>query len=80
MKKHLQRVARFLAWFVKKTLLFGIENFWPLVRPVGVCRYTISCSQYAKLMLEQKPLHQALWLIAKRVVSCNPFYTCRHSR
>jgi len=57
----------------KKALIFIIDAFWPIFRCIGCCRYTISCSQYAKLMLEQEPLRRALWLITKRILSCHPF-------
>jgi len=71
-----KKLAKIFTCAFKKTFVFLIDNFWPLVRPVGLCRYSVSCSQYAKLMLEQEPLGHALWLITKRVASCHPF--CKH--
>lgn len=44
----------------------------PLLGPTP-CYFVPSCSQFACEQLEKKPLHQALWLIFKRILSCNPF-------
>lgn len=52
-----------------KTLLFG---------PLGHCRYTPSCSQYA---LDAIRLHGAAagsWLALKRICRCHPFGGCGH--
>lgn len=39
----------------------------------GCCRFTPSCSHYAQDALQMHPLHRAVWLIARRVVRCNPW-------
>jgi len=38
------------------------------------CRFVPSCSQYAAEVLHRKPLLPGLWLIAKRILKCNPFH------
>ncbi|GAB4320313.1 MAG: membrane protein insertion efficiency factor YidD [Candidatus Sumerlaeia bacterium] len=39
------------------------------------CRFVPSCSEYALLALKAFPTHRALWLIARRLLRCNPL--CR---
>ncbi|MBP9773777.1 MAG: membrane protein insertion efficiency factor YidD [Candidatus Peribacteraceae bacterium] len=41
--------------------------------PYGFCRHQPTCSQYAVEKLQKESLPKALWLIFKRVVSCNPW-------
>lgn len=41
--------------------------------PHGVCRHEPTCSGYALKVLEERNLFVAVWLIAKRIVSCNPW-------
>jgi putative membrane protein insertion efficiency factor len=43
--------------------------------PPGLCRFYPTCSDYAIQSLEQFSGPKALWLIAKRVIKCNPL--CR---
>jgi putative membrane protein insertion efficiency factor len=40
----------------------------------GCCRYTPTCSEYAREALEKKPVFTALLLIGKRILSCHPFH------
>jgi ribonuclease P protein component len=40
--------------------------------PRGVCIYPVTCRQYMKAMLKQKPFYVALPLIFFRLLSCNP--------
>lgn len=44
----------------------------PLIGPPGCCRYKLSCTKYARLMLKDFPLYKAIPLIFRRVCSCNP--------
>jgi len=39
-----------------------------------VCRFHPSCSQYALEALGRKPLAVAAWLIARRLVKCQPLH------
>lgn len=43
-----------------------------LLGPQGVCRYTITCTQYAEQQLKDMPLYKAIPNIIHRVLSCNP--------
>jgi putative component of membrane protein insertase Oxa1/YidC/SpoIIIJ protein YidD len=42
----------------------------PLFGIAGVCRYTVTCSAYARYALQQYPLPKAVWYSVKRVMSC----------
>lgn len=59
-----EKVSTFINYFVRSLRLF--------LGPVGVCIYPISCMDYAKMSLQQKPFILALPLIMLRVISCNP--------
>ncbi|MDQ6812228.1 MAG: membrane protein insertion efficiency factor YidD [Bacteroidota bacterium] len=37
------------------------------------CRYTPTCSHYAKEALQKHGFFKGLWLAAKRIISCNPW-------
>lgn len=41
--------------------------------PYGFCRHEPTCSEFAMEKLHKESLPKALWLIFKRVVSCNPW-------
>ncbi|HEX8461838.1 MAG TPA: membrane protein insertion efficiency factor YidD [Segetibacter sp.] len=40
---------------------------------VNKCRFTPTCSQYAKQALEKHGLFKGLWLAIKRIGRCNPW-------
>jgi putative membrane protein insertion efficiency factor len=39
----------------------------------AICKFTPSCSQYAREAVEKLPLHLAIMKIIWRVLRCNPF-------
>lgn len=53
-----------LIWFYQK----AISPWLP-----SSCRYTPTCSQYAKEALLKHGVIKGSWLAAKRIVSCNPW-------
>jgi putative component of membrane protein insertase Oxa1/YidC/SpoIIIJ protein YidD len=60
----------------KKLLPFTCTAFILGLRPIlgpSVCKYEPSCTKYAAHCLAELPFHKAVWVIIKRVVSCNPF-------
>lgn len=59
--------------FIKKILVFLLIGLRPFLG-VATCRFPIGCTAYAQEQLEKQPLHQALWLICKRLLLCNPFW------
>jgi uncharacterized protein len=38
--------------------------------PGGACKYTPTCSEYTKQMVEQYGVTKGLWLGGKRILSC----------
>lgn len=52
-----------------KTFLFG---------PLGQCRFTPSCSQYALEALKTHGAAAGTWLAVKRVCRCHPWNECGH--
>ncbi|HBR70263.1 TPA: hypothetical protein DIC20_04655 [Candidatus Dependentiae bacterium] len=65
-----------LSKYIRKFLIFMIDVTRPFLGCPGCCRYTISCTIYAKDYLndEETPLYKVLWDIIKRVFSCHPFH------
>jgi len=61
---------------IKNFMLLFFKCFYQTIRSLlgtkGVCIYHVSCSEYAKIQLKQKPFYLALPLITLRVISCNP--------
>ena len=53
-----------LIWFYQK----AISPWLP-----SACRYTPTCSQYAKEALIKYGIFKGSWLAAKRILSCNPW-------
>ena len=44
----------------------------PLLGPRGVCRFTPSCSVYARQAIEKYGLCKGGWLAVKRICRCHP--------
>ena len=63
-----------LIWIYQRTFSFDhgpLRHFFPF----GYCIYKPTCSDYALQKLQEENLMYALWLIMKRIASCNP---CAH--
>ena len=62
----------------RKVLLFLLNAFMLLVRPLlgprGVCRFTPTCSQYAKEAITKHGVFKGTWLALCRVSKCHPFH------
>lgn len=64
---------------LKKILIFPFlllikiyqKGISPMLGPS--CRFTPTCSQYAKVALERHGLFKGGWLAIKRIVRCNPW-------
>jgi putative membrane protein insertion efficiency factor len=66
-------VKVFLKTSLSNSIYFGVKFTKRLfMMPEGTCRFTPTCSQYAREALRELPLFVALPLIAKRVGSCHP--------
>ena len=61
---------------MKYVLVFLITLYQKLLSPwlPRSCRYTPSCSQYAKEALLKHGLFRGLLLAAKRLARCHPFH------
>jgi putative membrane protein insertion efficiency factor len=61
---------------MKYVLVFLITLYQKLLSPwlPPSCRYTPSCSQYAKEALLKHGLFRGLLLAAKRLARCHPFH------
>ncbi len=46
----------------------------PLLGPRGVCRFTPTCSQYAKEAIYKYGAFKGIWLAVVRVCKCHPFH------
>ncbi|WP_428048490.1 membrane protein insertion efficiency factor YidD [Candidatus Avelusimicrobium caledoniensis] len=46
----------------------------PLLGPRGVCRFTPTCSQYAKEAVAKHGALKGIYLAAKRLLKCHPFH------
>ncbi|HRN77963.1 MAG TPA: membrane protein insertion efficiency factor YidD [Candidatus Dependentiae bacterium] len=57
---------------INKLIIFIISGLRPLLGPAH-CKYPVTCTPYAIEQLNTQPLHRALGLIIRRILSCNPF-------
>lgn len=46
----------------------------PLLGPRGVCRFTPTCSQYAKEAITKYGVFKGGWLAVCRLSKCHPFH------
>ncbi len=62
---------RIYRWVISpaKTLFFG---------PLGRCRFTPSCSQYALTAVQRYGAARGGWLAARRLCRCHPWGDCGH--
>ena len=69
-----------LSLFVNRVVLglfvAGYTCVRPLLGPRGVCRFTPTCGQYAKLALQKYGVLKGSWLACKRVFKCHPWGGC----
>ena len=56
-------------------LLLLIQVYQKIISPIfpSTCRYTPTCSHYAKEALEIHGLFKGSWLALKRISSCHPW-------
>jgi putative membrane protein insertion efficiency factor len=61
---------------MKYVLVFLIALYQKLVSPwlPAACRYTPTCSQYAREALLKHGLFRGLWLAVRRLARCHPFH------
>lgn len=61
---------------MRKLLILFIQAYSYLLSPFlgNNCRYTPTCSQYAREAIEVHGVVRGLWLACKRVGSCHPWH------
>ncbi len=62
---------------VKRVALFLIRLYQRVVSPYlpPSCRYTPTCSEYARQAIERYGLLRGGWLGLKRILRCHPLHT-----
>ncbi len=69
---------RKISLLCKRIVLFLLSIFMLLVRPLlgpkGVCRFTPTCSQYAKEAINKYGVFRGGWLALVRISKCHPFH------
>lgn len=70
--KLLKFIIKFIDKLLRQILLLFIKLTRPLLGPAH-CRYPITCTEYAKEVLNEKNFILSVFLITKRVLLCNPF-------
>lgn len=60
---------------LSKMLLLTIKFYQQCISPFtpAACRYTPTCSQYAKEAIVKYGPFKGTWLAVKRILRCNPF-------
>jgi uncharacterized protein len=64
-------------WLLPRNLLAGlIRGYQLLISPLlpPSCRFTPSCSQYAREAIMRHGAIRGTWLAARRLVRCHPFH------
>lgn len=61
---------------MRKILIILIQAYSYLLSPFlgNSCRYTPTCSQYAREAIEAHGVARGLWLACKRVGCCHPWH------
>lgn len=62
---------------INRALAFIIIGLRPLLGKAQ-CRFETSCGHYTIKQLNTQPLFKAIWLSAKRILSCSPFGKRQH--
>jgi len=66
--------CRLVFLFLLDTAILAMHVLRALIAPgVRVCRYSVSCTEYAEWQLRNCPLHKAFVAIIWRLLSCHPF-------
>ena len=60
---------------MKRFVLFWIRAYQAGVSPIlpAACRFTPTCSEYARQAVESHGAARGAWLAAKRIARCHPF-------
>jgi putative component of membrane protein insertase Oxa1/YidC/SpoIIIJ protein YidD len=64
--KNIKKIPNYIIY----ALIAGLR---PLLGPDARCKFTITCTPFALHTLKTEPFFKAIWIIIKRILSCNPF-------
>lgn len=68
-----KKILQIFSWIAAQTLIILMYVIRPMLGPMNVCPYTIGCTQYAILQLQDEPFLPALRNIISRLLQCHPF-------
>lgn len=69
----MQQVSLLLRKVVLGLFTVGYTCVRPLLGPRGVCRFSPTCSQYARQAIAKYGVRKGGWLACKRVCKCHPW-------
>ena len=71
----MKKIANALKGLLSKAMLALIAFYRTCISPLlpPTCRYTPTCSQYAKEAIQKYGPFKGGWLAFKRILRCNPF-------
>ena len=60
---------------ISKSFYIVVQNLKILFQiPRGCCRFTPTCSEFAKEAITKLPITKAFFIIVKRILKCHPFH------
>lgn len=68
LKLIVRSINKLIAFF----LIVCIRLIRPMLGPMNICPFTIGCTQYGLLQLQEQPLFIALKNIFQRLIQCHP--------
>jgi len=71
----MKKIFHALTWLLSKMMLGLIAFYRTCISPLTppACRYTPTCSQYAKEAIIKYGPFRGGWLALKRILRCHPF-------
>ena len=70
----MKTISLFSRKLILRLLDVGYIVVRPLLGPHGVCRFTPTCSQYAKQAISKYGIGKGSFLAAKRLLKCHPLH------
>jgi uncharacterized protein len=66
---------------MKTAILLLLTGYQQIVSPLlhqllgqkTLCRYEVSCSNYAKTVIQTQGVHKGIFMAVRRLLSCQPF-------
>ena len=70
----MKKISLFFTSFVLKVFDIFLLCVRPLLGPRGVCRFTPTCSQYARQAISKHGVGKGSFLALKRLLKCHPYH------